>query len=840
MQRPPQDNFPAIHTVGQAPEWMTPITTHSRPRGSGMFGNGTNTQLHQVETSVRTQEVKRQVQQEFETKSQALPVNLEAEIAANRSQLPASSISAVQAWQREVDIRETLRARKTVELQQKNITANAFFGSDPRDKSFTDFVRKATTIDKLIWPGARSTQLWEQSYLAAHEAQLLSQSIALLHQQAMNAQSYLRAAQAEEHARNAAMAEAARVAAENARIAAEQQRQRDIADAARRQAEHNRAQEQARLAAVAEAQRLAAERARIATEQQRQKDLAEVARRQQEEHRAREQARLEGLANAERARIAAEQQRQRELDEIARKEQEEEEVRDQAEREELRKLYNELIENAAREKAKAQADALALKTALARAQVDAEAAAQFFAVEQARLTAEMEQRIEQIKSRLEAEQRRQEILNGAIRTATSVAQQQAQLATQKINQQRAAKSQAEADERDVEEPRQISEIHTVYPASGALAVSRPVFSFASSAVRLPPATTTSILNAMRSGLLTLTTAGTALIAPAVVGFAALLMPSRLGNGDRFTLSVPFAELSSETPETLREIADRQGTLDLPVGLGIRSFGPGAEVFVTTTDDFHVRSSVLVLNAAYDLLNDVYEAVLPDSPTDFLTWTPAHSPGNSSTASPITETDTPAYSGAAIIPVEGRLDINPILVEGWERFIIVFPDDSGIAPLYVVFSSPYEGAIQEGEHSTRKFNPEEIGLPIILSHWGSAIATPEGVFTVESHTLKFPKSAANEIMVDRLYKVLQGELEMTDTDKRFYTHEIREFERLKAMGYGDNEMPDKDSPVWNNVHAATLEDYQLRDDPALLYTPEALEADDLQQEREYQKLLKEMW
>lgn len=334
MQRPPQDNFPAIHTVGQAPEWMTPITTHSRPRGSGMFGNGTNTQLHQVETSVRTQEVKRQVQQEFETKSQALPVNLEAEIAANRSLLPASSISAVQAWQREVDIRETLRARKTVELQQKNITANAFFGSDPRDKSFTDFVRKATTIDKLIWPGARSTQLWEQSYLAAHEAQLLSQSIALLHQQAMNAQSYLRAAQAEEHARNAAMAEAARVAAENARIAAEQQRQRDIADAARRQAEHNRAQEQARLAAVAEAQRLAAERARIAAEQQRQKELADAVRREQEQTQAREKARVAALAEAqrvaaERARIAAEQHRQKNIADAVRREQEQAQAREQ-------------------------------------------------------------------------------------------------------------------------------------------------------------------------------------------------------------------------------------------------------------------------------------------------------------------------------------------------------------------------------------------------------------------------------------------------------------------------------------------------------------------------------
>jgi hypothetical protein len=136
-------------------------------------------------------------------------------------------------------------------------------------------------------------------------------------------------------------------------------------------------------------------------------------------------------------------------------------------------------------------------------------------------------------------------------------------------------------------------------------------------------------------------AGSVLISgPVLVGFAALLAPSRLGNGERFSMSVPLAELSPESAQTLREIADRQGTLELPVGLGVRPLGAGTEVFIATSDDFHIRSSVLVLNAAYDLLNDVYEAALPDSPTDFLTWTPATSPGNSSTASPIAETDSP--------------------------------------------------------------------------------------------------------------------------------------------------------------------------------------------------------
>lgn len=508
---------------------------------------------------------------------------------------------------------------------------------------------------------------------------------------------------------------------------------------------------------------------------------------------------------AEHARVAAEQQRHREAAEATRREQEQIRIREQTrlaglaekQRQEA-EIARIKAEDEAREKARiaallsaeaeAKAKAKAKAIAKARAIAKAKAAKRAFAAEQARLQAEMEQRIEAL-------------------------QRQERLAP---------------------------EVQHVYPASGATASTGPELSFASHTTRLSPATSSAILKGLRAGLQTLKAAGSVLISgPALVGFAALLAPSRLGNGERFSMSVPLAELSPESAQTLREISDRQSTLELPVGLGVRPLGAGTEVFVATSDDFHIRSSVLVLNAAYDLLNDVYEVALPDSPTDFLTWTPAISPGNSSTVSPIAETDAPAYSGAPIVPIEGRLDLNPILVEGWERFVIVFPDDSGIAPLYVVFSSPY-GGVEDGEHSGRDFNPEETGLPVTSSDWVPSIIAKNGIDIVKLHTSKFPDSDANKIMIDRLERIFRGELEVTDTDKRFYTHEIREFERLKALGYGDTEMPDKDSSVWNNVHTATLEDYKLKDDPTLLYTPEALEAARRQEEREYQKLLKEMW
>ncbi|MFI8224844.1 S-type pyocin domain-containing protein [Pseudomonas sp. NPDC085632] len=510
------------------------------------------------------------------------------------------------------------------------------------------------------------------------------------------------------------------------------------------------AQDQAQ-AVAAEAQRLAAEHARVAAEQQRHREAAEATRREQELIRIREQTRLAGLA-----------EKQRQEAEIARIKAEDE----------------------AREQARIAA--LLSAEAEAKAKAKAEAAKRAFAAEQARLQAEMEQRIEALQ--------RQERLT--------------------------------------------PEVQHVYPASGATASTSPVLSLASQATRLSPEASSAILNGLRTGIQTLKAAGSALISgPVLVGFAALLMPSRLGNGERFSLSVPLAELSPESAQILREIADRQGTLELPVGLGVRPLGAGAEVFVATSDDFHIRSSVLVLNAAYDLLNDVYEVALPDSPTDFLTWTPAISPGNSSTASPIAETDSPAYSGAPIVPIEGRLDLHPVLIEGWERFIIVFPDNSGIAPLYVVFSSPYAGATTKGKYSGRDFNPEQAGGPILDLDWRTAVITQAGIDAVKLHIARLDQSDANEIMIQRLEKILSGHWMLTDTDLRYYTHEVRELERFRALGLGDDFKPDKDSPLWNNAHTAALEDFKLRDDESLLYSKDAIAAADKQDEVFFKNLLK---
>lgn len=168
---------------------------------------------------------------------------------------------------------------------------------------------------------------------------------------------------------------------------------------------------------------------------------------------------------------------------------------------------------------------------------------------------------------------------------------------------------------------------------------------------------------------------------------------------------------------------------------------------------------------------------------------------------------------------------------------MFPIESGIPPQYVVLSTPYYGATTIGKFSGRKFNPERSGGPILELDWRTATVTREGVDLVRLHTARLDQSDANDIMIKRLENILKGELALTDTDRRYYTHEIRELERFRLMGLSDVFMPEEGSQEWNNAHTATLEDFKLGASESLLYSADALEAGNKQIERIYENLLK---
>lgn len=447
------------------------------------------------------------------------------------------------------------------------------------------------------------------------------------------------------------------------------------------------------------------------------------------------------------------------------------------------------------------------------------------AAEQARLAAE------QARIRAEAE-------------ALAHAQEQARLAAQAEAKRVAEEQTRMAEAAEAQRLAAAKKAHEeawagrTFPVSASAAAAGPVFTVARGNLPLNPAIASAINATLRAAVAAVIDTIAAAAAPIVGGGIALFYPSELGNSDLYSLSVPLSELAPGNTDDLHAIAAAQGEVLLPVVIGSRTKTHNTE-FVVTSANMASVPGVPVRLATLDPHGNFYRS--PNATAPNLTWTPIVKPGNASTLLPAGVPNVTVYNGPSAVALDHRIDRHPELDRyRFGGFVTVFPVESGIPPIYTVFNSPYEGATTKGEYSGRDFNAEQAGWPTLDMKWEPAIASQEGANIVKLHTSKFLPSDANKVMIDRLDRILRGELEMTDTDRRFYTHEIREFERFKALGYGDTEMPDPDSPVWNNVHTATLEDFKLKDDPSLLYTPEALAAAAGQDERDYQRFLKEMW
>lgn len=342
--------------------------------------------------------------------------------------------------------------------------------------------------------------------------------------------------------------------------------------------------------------------------------------------------------------------------------------------------------------------------------------------------------------------------------------------------------------------------------------------------------------AIRKGTLLLTGLGEALLSRATaIGIGTLLYSPALGNGERYpqtVLKLSGSAVLPGAPTNLNEIAAVEGTIDLPY----RIYGDlGQYTLVATPKGGSVSPAVPVRALEFDQKSNSYSFTSADTPPITLSFPIIHW-GNSSTTSPARPVEVPRYTGVELLPLLVQPEPLPASeLPDFRDCIYCFPINSGLPPIYVVFNSPYEGATTRGKYSGRLFNPAKAGGPILDLDWTSATVTQAGIDLVKVHTGRFEPSDANAIMVDRLERILEGKLVVTATDKRFYTHELREFERFRTLGVVDGVRPNDEGATWNNTHAATLEDYKLKDASELLYTPDALEADEKQRERMYKQL-----
>lgn len=222
--------------------------------------------------------------------SNNLAHTLEVELAQVRAAGDTSVLPPLQAFVRELGVRDHLLARKASALPSAKSTASQRFGQTQVD---TFLMRgRLPQINRRAGTSGVSVR---EAYAALFNAKLLAEGIALLNAQSVNVKGVIATLQAQEASRVAQ--EQARLAAEHARQVAQEQA-RIAQEQARRVAE-----ELARIAAENEVRRLAEERARIAA-QAHAKEMAEALARLEAENlarqRAEEQARIEAAEQAQR------------------------------------------------------------------------------------------------------------------------------------------------------------------------------------------------------------------------------------------------------------------------------------------------------------------------------------------------------------------------------------------------------------------------------------------------------------------------------------------------------------------------------------------------------------
>jgi hypothetical protein len=489
----------------------------------------------------------------------------------------------------------------------------------------------------------------------------------------------------------------------------------------------------------------------------------------------------------------------------------------------------------ASEQARLAAEQEAQRVAAEQARIKAEAEALAHAKEQARLTALAE------AERLAAEQARIAAEAAARYIAAEQARLEAEAEVYRQSEQLRLERQRQAEEEALlkaMESLDAAQVNRAFPVSGSMAASGSVFTVAAGTLATDASISLAIKTALQRAVAGVIAASVTSAGAVVSGFATLLFPSSLGNSDLHALSVPLSDLTPNNRNDLYAIAAANGDVELPVVIGSRNTDYTTEFFAAATNGTTVPSNVPVRLATFDHGLNAYRTYSPDAASTGMTWTPIVRPDNASTTLPAQEPSIVVYNGTTVTAVEGRIDTSPALdLYSFGGFVYVFPIESGIPPLYVVFNSPYEGATVKGRFSGRYYNPEQAGGPIVYLNWRIAVISRKGIDTVRLHTARFEQSDANDIMIERLDRIFNGHLEITDTDLRYYTHEIRELERYRALGYSDDISPPDNSPVWNNAHTATLEDYQLGSSLSLLYTEEAINAMNAQDQREYEKDIK---
>ncbi|WP_162237402.1 bacteriocin immunity protein [Pseudomonas sp. Leaf48] len=156
---------------------------------------------------------------------------------------------------------------------------------------------------------------------------------------------------------------------------------------------------------------------------------------------------------------------------------------------------------------------------------------------------------------------------------------------------------------------------------------------------------------------------------------------KLGYSERYALSVPLSELGFNEPVDWQSVAEAKGEVSLPFRLGSgKAFELGdmmSAVHLATTDGKLIESSVKVRRAVSASHTGTYKFTSEDDAAITLIWISERRPLDTSKRyrSTIISRSIPAIQTFA----------NPSDVK-FDDYVVVFPPNSGSAPLYVMFQN----------------------------------------------------------------------------------------------------------------------------------------------------------
>lgn len=298
-------------------------------------------------------------------------------------------------------------------------------------------------------------------------------------------------------------------------------------------------------------------------------------------------------------------------------------------------------------------------------------------------------------------------------------------------------------------------------------------------------------------------------------------------------SIPVKDIPGyKSPINLDDLAKKNGSLDLPIRLAFSDENGERVLRAFKAGSLRIPSSVRGVAGSYDKNTGIFSVEIDGVPSRLVLENPAFPPtgnvGNTGNTAP--DYKALLNTGVDVKPVDKiTVTVTPVADPvDIDDYIIWLPtaSGSGVEPIYVVFNSNPYGGTEKGKYSKRYYNPDKAGGPILELDWKNVKIDRAGVDNVKLHTGRFKASVENKVMIERLENILNGQITATDTDKRFYTHELRELNRYRNLDIKDGEVPSsiqEESAVWNDTHTATLEDYKINEKEQPLYTDAALQA-----------------